>query len=53
MIKNNAILNESVDPGIIINRLKKENQELKAEIALLRGGEVKDKLESYEIEECK
>ena len=53
MIKNNAILNETVDPGIIINRLKKENQELKAEIALLRGGEVKDKLEVYEIDELK
>jgi len=29
--------NEQVDPGIIIQRLKKEVAELKAEIALLKG----------------
>jgi kinesin family protein 6/9 len=39
LIKNTAILNEAVDPGLVINRLKKENMELKAELALLKGGD--------------
>ena len=53
LIKNTAILNEAVDPGQVINRLKKENMELKAELALLKGGDQKDKLESYEVEDCR
>lgn len=52
MIKNSASRNEAVDPGIVINRLKRENQELKAELALIKGDNVKDKLESYEIDDC-
>lgn len=52
LIKNKAILNETVDPALIISRLKKENMELKSEIALLRGGE-RGPLENYEKEECK
>lgn len=27
--------------------------ELKAELALLKGGDQKDKLESYEVEDCR
>jgi hypothetical protein len=30
--------NETVDPGVIIQRLKKEVHDLKAEIALIKGG---------------
>lgn len=52
MIRNSASRNETVDPGIVINRLKRENQALKAELALLKGEEVKDRLESYEVDEC-
>lgn len=37
LIKNDLSRNETVDPGIIIARLKKENAQLKAEIALLKG----------------
>ena len=37
LLKNNVIKNETVDPGVIIARLKKENAQLKAEIALLKG----------------
>jgi kinesin family protein 6/9 len=33
MIKNTVRRNESVDPSLIIERLKRENQELKAELA--------------------
>jgi len=36
-IQNLVSRNEQVDPGIIIQRLKKEVAELKAEIALLKG----------------
>lgn len=54
LIKNQVIRNEAVDPSIIIERLKRENKMLKAEIAMLKGsGEEKDHLESYEIDECK
>ena len=45
MIKNVMYRNESVDPALIIKRLKKENAELKAEIAMLTGGEVRDHLD--------
>lgn len=44
--------NEQVDPSLIIVRLKKEVAELKAEIALLKGGEVKDNLTSEDIDRC-
>jgi len=53
MIKNQVERNERVDPGIIIQRLKQENAQLKAELALLKGGDVKDELDKYEIEECR
>ena len=31
--------NETVDPGVIIARLKQEVKDLKAEIALMKGGQ--------------
>jgi len=37
LIKNDMIRNETVDPGVIIARLKKENAQLKAELALMKG----------------
>ena len=52
LIKNDLSRNETVDPGIIIARLKKENAQLKAEIALLKGEEAKDELDKYDIEDC-
>lgn len=52
MIKNDLLRNETVDPGVIIARLKKENAQLKAEIALLRGEDAKEELDKYEIEDC-
>jgi kinesin family protein 6/9 len=39
MIQNKITRNERVEPGVIISRLKKEVAELKAEIAMLKGGE--------------
>lgn len=52
LIKNSVDRNESVDPLVIIARLKRENAQLKAEIALLKGGEDKEELDKWEIEEC-
>jgi kinesin family protein 6/9 len=52
-IKNDAQKNQVADPAIIIQRLKKENAELKAEIALLKGGNQKDHLEPEDIDECR
>ena len=52
LIKNDLLRNETVDPGVIIARLKKENAQLKAEIALLKGEDTKEELDKYEIEEC-
>jgi kinesin family protein 6/9 len=37
LIKNSLLKNEAVDPALIIQKLKKENEELKAEIAFLKG----------------
>lgn len=44
--------NETADPGIIIGRLKAEVKDLKAEIALLKGGNAKDHLTSEDIDRC-
>lgn len=37
LIQNKMTRNERVDPGVIIQRLKKEVAELKAELAMARG----------------
>jgi len=39
LIQNKMVRNERVDPGVIIQRLKKEVAELKAELAMAKGGE--------------
>ena len=53
-IQNEARRNEQVDPSLIIQRLKQEVAELKAEIGMLKGnGSERDHLTTEEIEECK
>ena len=52
MIKNIVTRNEAIDPNIIIQRLKRENQELKAEIAMLRGGQAKTELSGEDVARC-
>jgi len=37
LIKNYVVKNEAVDPSVIIERLKRENALLKAELAMLKG----------------
>jgi kinesin family protein 6/9 len=44
--------NEQADPGVVISRLKKEVQELKAEIALLKGENVKENLTAEDMDRC-
>jgi kinesin family protein 6/9 len=51
-IQNLVSRNEQVDPGIIIQRLKREVAELKAELALARGEQVKESLTSEDIDRC-
>ena len=38
MVQNDMKKNERVDPGVIIARLKKEVADLKAELAMAKGG---------------
>ena len=53
-IKNEASKNEQLDPSLIIQRLKQEVAELKAEVKLLKGGgEDKSHLTPEESEECR
>jgi kinesin family protein 6/9 len=52
MIKNTVTKNEAMDPNIIIQRLKRENQELKAEIMMLKGSSAKEELTNDDILQC-
>jgi len=53
-IKNNAQINEELDPALLIKRLKKEVAELKDELRLLSNdGEEDQELTPEEKEECK
>ncbi|XP_017332102.1 kinesin-like protein KIF6 isoform X2 [Ictalurus punctatus] len=50
MIKNEALLNEELDPSLMIIRLKKEIQCLKEELALVTGEQRSDQLTQEEIQ---
>lgn len=39
MIKNEAIVNEELDPRLVINRLKREVEELKNQLSIANNGE--------------
>ncbi|MEE6473567.1 hypothetical protein FKM82_010085 [Ascaphus truei] len=49
MIKNEAILNEEIDPQLMIVRLKKEVQALKDELAMITGEQRTEELTQAEI----
>uniref|UniRef100_A0A3Q3WCQ9 Kinesin motor domain-containing protein n=1 Tax=Mola mola TaxID=94237 RepID=A0A3Q3WCQ9_MOLML len=50
LIKNEAILNEELDPALLIARLKREIQSLKEELALVNGEQRDDQLTVEEIQ---
>ncbi|XP_061751663.1 kinesin-like protein KIF6 isoform X3 [Nerophis ophidion] len=50
LIKNEAVLNEELDPALLIARLKQEVQSLKEELSMLTGEERNDKLAVEEIQ---
>jgi kinesin family protein 6/9 len=53
LIKNEALINEELDPKLIIVRLKKEVEELRNQLAIANNGEVntgdltQDEIEKY------
>ncbi|XP_077198055.1 kinesin-like protein KIF6 isoform X3 [Paroedura picta] len=49
LIKNEAILNEEIDPRLMIARLKKEIQELKDELAMVTGEQRSEELTQEEL----
>uniref|UniRef100_A0A670YDY8 Kinesin-like protein n=1 Tax=Pseudonaja textilis TaxID=8673 RepID=A0A670YDY8_PSETE len=49
IIKNEAVLNEEIDPGLMIMRLKKEIQELKNELAMVTGEQRLEELLKEEL----
>jgi kinesin family member 6/9 len=52
-ISNDAQKNEILDPALVIQRLKNEVNELKAELALVKGTNARDHLTGDDIELCK
>ncbi|XP_028398653.1 kinesin-like protein KIF6 isoform X1 [Dendronephthya gigantea] len=53
MIKNDAVLNEEIDPKLMIIKLKQEIQQLKDELSMSSGMEYKGELTEEEIERLK
>ncbi|XP_072314389.1 kinesin-like protein KIF6 [Eucyclogobius newberryi] len=49
LIKNEAVLNEELDPALLITRLKKEIQSLKEELSMITGIQREDQLTGDEI----
>ncbi|XP_028652157.2 kinesin-like protein KIF6 [Erpetoichthys calabaricus] len=50
LIKNEAVLNEELDPALMIARLKREVQELKDELALVTGEQRTEQLTEEELQ---
>uniref|UniRef100_A0A1I8GSL4 Kinesin-like protein n=1 Tax=Macrostomum lignano TaxID=282301 RepID=A0A1I8GSL4_9PLAT len=53
IIKNDAVLNEELDPSLLISRLRSEVAQLKAEIAALTGEQRDDELTEEELQMCR
>ncbi|XP_062981684.1 kinesin-like protein KIF6 [Elgaria multicarinata webbii] len=49
LIKNEAVLNEEIDPRLMIARLKKEIQELKNELSMVTGEQRSEELTQEEL----
>ncbi|ESO96459.1 hypothetical protein LOTGIDRAFT_115944 [Lottia gigantea] len=52
MIKNDVLLNEELDPKLMILKLKREIQSLKDELALATGEQRSEQLTEEELERC-
>ncbi len=50
MIKNDAILNEELDPKLLVIKLKKEIALLKEDLAMARGEQPTDVLTNEDIQ---
>ena len=49
MIKNDAVLNEELDPKLMIDKLRREVQQLKDELSLATGEQKTDALDDDDI----
>lgn len=52
LVKNTAVVNEIVDPNVLIQRQKGEIEELKNELAMIKGKNQKSFLDQNDIDEC-
>lgn len=53
LIKNDVMVNEELDPKLLIARLKQQVQQLKEELAMATGEQRTDNLSEEEINRCK
>ena len=52
MIKNDAVLNEELDPKLMIEKLKREIAQLKDELAMATGEQRTDALSEEDLDRC-
>jgi len=52
MIKNDAVLNEELDPKLMIEKLRREVQQLKDELSMATGEQRTDSLTDDDILRC-
>jgi kinesin family protein 6/9 len=50
MIKNDVLLNEELDPKLMIQKLKKEIQQLREELAMATGEQRTDELTEEDLD---
>ena len=50
MIKNEVMLNEELDPKLMIQKLKREIQQLKEELAMATGEQRTDELSAEDLD---
>lgn len=49
LIKNEALLNEEMDPRLLVEKLKKEMALLKEELAMVTGEQRSDELTEHDV----
>jgi len=52
MIKNDVLLNEELDPRLLIAKLKQDNQELRQQIAMATGEQMTAELTHEDVQQC-